>query len=166
MASIRRLGPFLYAAFQIFIGLAQLIVHLRDLLFGALAADLGVDARQRDGEVDRLGDIIVGAKFERIDDIGAFGFGRHHDDGQRRRGSLAANSLEGLDSVDTRHHDVEKDQIEGVLFDQFDGGEADFGLHDVEATALKTPRQDRPIVADIVDDKNTGPRIAILVDGV
>ncbi|MGH6682161.1 MAG: hypothetical protein ACREDL_25225, partial [Bradyrhizobium sp.] len=58
------------ALFQVFVGLPKLIVCRDNLLLRAPSTDLGVHASQRDGKIDRLRYVIVGAKFKGIDNIG------------------------------------------------------------------------------------------------
>ena len=41
-----------------------------------LVRQVGGDARERDREIDRLGDVVVGAEPERLDDVGALASGR------------------------------------------------------------------------------------------
>ena len=38
---------------------------------GPFVREMRADARERDGEIDRLGDVVVRAKAERFDDVGA-----------------------------------------------------------------------------------------------
>jgi len=48
------------------------------------ALDLRAHAGERNRKIDGLGDIIVSAERERVDDIFALAFGCDHDDGKPR----------------------------------------------------------------------------------
>ena len=46
----------------------------------SLVRQMGLDSRKRDRAVDRLGQVIVGAKAEGFDDVRPAGAGGQHDD--------------------------------------------------------------------------------------
>ena len=146
-------GPLFDAALEILIGLAQPLIGQRNLLLCAPAAELRIDARQRYRKIHRLGDIVVRALLERIDDVVALRFGRNHDHRQGGSRFSAANALEGLHSVDARHHHVEENEIERALFDQIDRDQTGIRFRDIKASTLKAPLEDTAIVADVVDDQ-------------
>ncbi len=151
--------PLFNAALEILVGFAQFFVGRRHLLLGAPAAQLRVDPCQRHCEIDGLGNVIVGALLERIDNIVAFRFGGDHDDRQCGRGFPATNTLERFHSVDARHHDVEENEIERVVLDHVDRDQPGLRLSDIESPALKTPLENRAIVADVIDDQETRLRL-------
>ena len=65
-------GPLGDARLQPAPRLLQRRVGAEQLQLLAPAGDLLGDARQRDGEIDRLGDIIVGPKLQGLDDVLGF----------------------------------------------------------------------------------------------
>ena len=73
---------------------------------------LGLDARQRDREIDRLGDVVVGAETERLDDVLALIARRHHDHRQIGERAGLANAAQHVEAVHAGHHHVEQHEIE------------------------------------------------------
>ena len=83
---------------------------------GAPRRQLRADARERHREVDRLGDVVVGAEIERLDR-------------RRRCSSLAVTMMTGssatdatspqaaqrFDAAHARHHHVEQDEVDALL---------------------------------------------------
>ena len=83
---------------------------------------LRAQPRERDGEVDRLGDVVVGAKAERLDDRVAVLLAGNHDDRQVGRRGALPQAPQHLEAAHGRHLDVEQDQVEGALCDRLDRG--------------------------------------------
>ena len=93
--------------------------RLRPLRFlGTFLTKLGLDARQGHGKVDRLRDVVVGAAFESFHDALGAVIGRRHDDRQVTRRVFLTQRSEHLDPTHPRHHDVEKNEVEILRFDQ------------------------------------------------
>jgi hypothetical protein len=72
---------------------------------------LSFDAGEDDGEVDWLGDVVVGAEFERLHQVVALAEAGHHHDRQRARGVAGANLLEHLEAGHARHVHVEQHEV-------------------------------------------------------
>ena len=89
--------------------------------FRPLEGELGADACEDDGEIERLGEVIVGPQGQRLDHVGALALGGHHDDWQVEQRIDPAQELEHLQAVHARHHDVQQHQVEAVLPEDFDG---------------------------------------------
>ena len=70
--------------FELMVDAFQLLHMVRQGSFGLQSGELALHARRRDGEVDRLGDVVVGPELQRLDDILALDLGGDHDDRQRR----------------------------------------------------------------------------------
>ena len=74
------------------------------------AAQLGSDPRQQLVEVERLGDVVVGAVVEALDHVLLLAQRGEHD--HRDLGPVSSNRLEHLEAAATRQHHVEQHQIE------------------------------------------------------
>ena len=83
-------------------------------LVGHLAGDPGQDHR----EIDRLGDVVIGAQLEGFDDVLALVPRGHHDDRQRGGFGVPAKDAEDVQAAPFRHHDVQEDHVEGMRLDQ------------------------------------------------
>jgi hypothetical protein len=60
--------------------------------------------------VDRLGQIVVGARLEPRDHVLAVGLRGDQDDRRERQIGIGLELPAGFDAVDLRHHDVEQDK--------------------------------------------------------
>ena len=69
------------------------------------------------GEVDRLGDVVIGAQTEGLDDVGAFASGGDHDDRELRLRTLDTQPGQHLEAAHARHLDIQQDQVERVPID-------------------------------------------------
>ena len=69
----------------------------------------GPDAGDELGDLERLLDVVVGARLEADHDIDRVGAGGEHDDRDRRR---PADRAADLEAVHARQHDVEQDEVE------------------------------------------------------
>ena len=135
----------------------KLLVHVMDLLFRALSIELRDHAGERNGEVDRLGDVIIGAAVQRINDVFALALGGNHDDRQGARRVFRANLRQDLEPGDVRHHDVQQDKVESLPLDQIQCCDPTVGLGRMEAMALEATPQNLAIFTDIVDDEKPRP---------
>ena len=132
--------------------------HVRDARFGSPASDLAVDAGKRDGEVDRLRNVIVGSHSERFDDVFGLALRGDHDNRQKRRREFLTDTPQDFGSVDARHHHVQQHAVERLLLDKPQSLGAAVRLDDLEASSLEATRQHRPIVGEIVDDEQSSRR--------
>ena len=69
------------------------------------------DAGDELRHLERLADVVVGARLEADDDVDRVSAGREHHD--RRRG-LAPDRAAHLEAVETRQHDVEQDEVGAI----------------------------------------------------
>ncbi len=92
-------------------GRAELIgADLEDGVLGLfMAAQVGADARQQDGEPERLGDIVIGAGIEAQNGVGVRRLRRQHDDRGRNPG--LADQATGLAAVHVWKVDVQQDEV-------------------------------------------------------
>ncbi|MNN43786.1 hypothetical protein D3C81_1580410 [compost metagenome] len=74
-----------------------------------MAAQVGADAGQKDGEAEGLGDVVVGPRVETENGVGIRGLGRQHDD--RGRDPRLADQAAGLAAVHVGQVDVQQDQV-------------------------------------------------------
>ena len=72
---------------------------------------MGRDPCERDGNVDRLGDVVVGPQPECLDDVGALAPGRHHDHRQLGIGMCGAKPRQDFEPAHARHLDVQQDDV-------------------------------------------------------
>ena len=68
-----------------------------------------LDPRQQLGEVERLGDVVVGAELEAVDHVVRLVARREHED--RREVAVLAQPLADLEAVDLGQPDVEQDEV-------------------------------------------------------
>jgi len=131
------------------------LLALLDRHLGGLADQLGADPGQAGREVDRLGDVVVGAQLERIDHVLAASLGGDHDDRQVAVRAGLADLLEHVEARDVRHHPVEQHQVEDFLRGHPQGLGAVLGHCDVESLALEAAGEHVPIVRVVVDDQQS-----------
>ncbi len=80
---------------------------------------------------------------------------------------LCANSFEDLYPVEIRHDDIEENDIETFTGDQIECGPASIGLDDSKTAPFEPPRQDSPIVGNIVyDQEPTAAHLRAIVLGL
>ena len=108
-------------------GLAyELIVSLElhrqafGLLHRAFSRQLGLDTSEGHGEVNGLGDVVVGSELECADDILSLVFGGRHDDGKLEWALFFADFFENVVAADFWHHDVEQNDVEVFLADHLE----------------------------------------------
>src|SRR5713101_3179058 len=120
-------------------------------IFAALMlAQMGAQASQQDIDAERLGDVVVGARFEAEDGVGVGVGGGQHDD--RRAHALAAHQLAQLAAVHVGQADIEQD---GVVMGELGplqplGGRADLdgGETVIEVELLGEHSPQRLVVVD------------------
>jgi len=104
--------------------------------------------------VDRLGDVVDRAGFETFDLRLGLGFPRQENDRDIRRPCFALQRAAHLEARDTRHLDVEQDQIGPRLaFGGHHRGAAVFGGDHLVIGAQRF-RHQREQIAGVVDCKN------------
>lgn len=116
-----------------------------------LLFEAGADARAQLGRIEGFGQVILGAGVEAAHDARRLVQRRDHDHresgGPRRR----LDPLQDLVAVDLGHHQVEQDQVERALRQQFQCLEAAGRGLDLMAEALEAARQDSEILRRVVD---------------
>jgi hypothetical protein len=125
------------------------------LLLGTTPDQLGADARERHREIDRLGDVVIGAAVEGGDDVVAVILGRHHDDRKAQQGRGASHRLQHLHPAHVWHLHVEQDHRDrgsGVQAGQT-AGTAGHRLDRI-ATPLQTPGQQVAVDRVVVDNED------------
>ena len=83
--------------------------------------EVRADPRQRHGAIDRLGEVVVCSETECLDDVRPVGACRDHDDGQVRLVSRSADLREDVETAQTRHLDIQQDEIEAARFHERQG---------------------------------------------
>ena len=89
-------------------------------------------ARSEFLDEERFRQVVVGAEFQPGEAVAELGARRQQDN--RRRDVLAAQRLEHRQTVATRQHDVEHDQVVPALFDQLEAAMAVLAVLDDETT--------------------------------
>ena len=116
-------------------------------------AQLRAQAGQQHRELERLGDVVVGAGVEPEDRVGVGLGGGQHDD--RRLDPVAAHQAADLAAVDVGQADVEQDRVEVVALGQLQRPAAVFGLDGeellVQTELLRQRLAQRGIVIDQKD---------------
>ena len=93
-------------------------------------AQLGAHAGKQNAKSERLGDVIVGARFEAQNGVGVAVGGSQHDD--RHLVAGAPYDLAQLAAVDVGQADVEQHQVVAMCLDPFERRAAVSGLGDHE----------------------------------
>ena len=133
-----------------FIGAA--LAATRAIRLGPLALDLAVDARQRDLEIDRLGDVVVGAASSADTTSSLWLLAVTMITGQRAGECVPrmwrSTSMPSISGIITSSRTRSK----GCVASRASASPA-IGLDDVKAPTLEAPREDDAIVLDVVDDQ-------------
>src|SRR6476660_1152973 len=79
------------------------------ILAHLVLAELGADAGEQHAELERLGDIVIGAGFQAENGVGIGGLRCEHDD--RPLEAAAAEQLAGLASIDVGKPNIEKHEV-------------------------------------------------------
>jgi hypothetical protein len=112
------------------------------------------EARLQLGEVDRFGDVVVGAGVQPFDLV----FGRVerglHDDRNERQRRIGLHTLRHFDAVHLGHHDVEQHEVGRRFFDLFQRFRSVAGAVGGVAPRLETGAQQLDVVLMIVDDQD------------
>jgi cellulose synthase/poly-beta-1,6-N-acetylglucosamine synthase-like glycosyltransferase/peptidoglycan/xylan/chitin deacetylase (PgdA/CDA1 family) len=127
----------------------------RQVLGRSSAPDRGAHPGQQFLHAERLGDVVVGPRVERLDLVGAVGSPGQHDDG---RLGPAAQALDDLHAVQVGQAQVEDDQVRRVPAGH--GERLGPGRRDVHLV-LPHPQVDAQRPEDlrlVVDDKYSLPR--------
>jgi len=129
-------------------------------ILGALEHELRLYASEHDREVEGLGHVVVRAEAQGRHDVLALGLGGSHDDGELARRMFDAQSLEHLDSVDFRHHDVEQHHVEALCGDPVERLLAALRCLDRVTAANQTTREQVSIRLIVVHDKQVAELLA------
>ena len=87
----------------------------------------------QDNRVERLGNVILRAGLDATDRAVNLVQGGKHDDRQMAELGIGLDELEGMKAVQLGHDDVEQDQVESPLLQEFERDAAVFRRRDVEA---------------------------------
>ena len=90
-------------------------------------------------ELERLGDVVVGAELHRLHRGLGRGHRGHHD--HRGVGRLFLSRAQDLEPVDLRHAKVGDDRVERIAADRLDRGRSPLGEGDVVAGLLERDGQ-------------------------
>ena len=140
---------------------AQSVVHLEQLLLALFERVLEpLDAQHRVEpslqlrKVDRLGDVVVGARFEPLHFILGGVERRLHDDRNERQTLVRLDLPRDLDPTDFGHHDVEQDQVGRCRLDELEGIRAVVRRARFVAPAFQPRLEHLDVVLIVVDDQD------------
>ena len=120
---------------------------------GPFVREVRADAGQRNREIDRLGDVVVCAKAERFDDIGALRPAGHHDDRQLRLRMGLPEPCQHLETAHAWHLDVQQHEIVPIGRRALQRFFAARGAFDDKAFLDETPLERVAVELGIVDDE-------------
>ena len=119
--------------------------------------DGGADARDQFANAEGLGDVVVGAEFERLHlFFFAFANGDHQN---RQAGSKSADAAQGLNAADAGHVDVEQDHVDVAGVQQLQRFFAARRFSDLKAEFNERRAQGSADGRFVVDDKNANGRL-------
>jgi hypothetical protein len=118
-----------------------------------LVRQVRVDPRERHREVDRLGQVVVRAELEGLNDVGALRARGDHDDRKLGLGTCAPQLAEHLEPAHARHLDVEQDEVVRIVRDQGQRGRTVLRDGDDVASLPQAPRQHVPVRLAVIDDE-------------
>ena len=136
----------------------EALLALAQRRLGLLPRQLVLDARHREGKVDGLRHVVVGAQSQRLDHVAAVLLCRDHDDGQLDRREAIAERRQDLDAAHARHLDVEQHQRERLFLDPGERPAAVLGDDDGIAGALQASRQHVAVHLVVVDHEQRSGR--------
>ena len=109
--------------------------------------------RQRDREIDRLGDVVVGPQIERFDHVVALVLRGDHDHRQIGDRPDLSQLPQRLEAAQAGHHHVEQDRVDAAFADHPEGGDAAVGREHLVAAAREPARQRIPVHRVVVDQQ-------------
>jgi hypothetical protein len=102
---------------QPLVDLEEFALALLKRLLKALDPEHRIDPRSKLREIDRLGDVIVGARLEALDLVVGRVERRLHDDRDERERPVPLDAARDLEAVHFRHHHVEQDEVRRIVLD-------------------------------------------------
>ena len=104
-------------------------------------------------QVQRLGDVVVGAVLQRAHHVAPLPAAGRHDDRQLVASTGLAQAPEDLEPVDPRHGDVQQDEVETVLLRELKGSRAIFGQRNLITPWAEQIEQRLAIRLVVVNDE-------------
>lgn len=120
---------------------------------GETLLEVALDAREGDGEIDGLGDVVIGAGVQAGDDLLAVGQGGDHDDGEFRGVVGGAEEAQEVQTGHAGHHLVEEDEVVFGALDGLEGFRAVGSDIDGVAGALQAAGEHVAVGLFVVDDE-------------
>ena len=110
-------------------------------------------------DIDRLGEIIDAAGFERVDDMFGLGQSGHEDHRHLRYGRIGLQRPAGLKTVHAGHDGIHQDHVRRDAIDDIDGGVARGGDQHGEAGLLQSVGEKAQRFRGIVHDEHDVARM-------
>ena len=128
-----------------------------DLVPQPFLLESGTEARLEQNRVERLEQIVDGAELDATRHAVHLRERRDHDDGKIAQPRLILQPGEHLESVDLRHHHIEKDEVEGAGLEARNrflavAGGLDLGI----ALEIEMKRQRIEVVIVVIDNEDAG----------
>lgn len=133
---------------------AMIGLRLTDSALEFFDLQLNRDASDQFVDVERFGDIVVGALFQALSHLGALVEGAQDDDGYRRSEIEVLNVVQERISIHHRHHKVEQDQVRAALLETFETFDPVLGEHDLVTRLGQGVLEQLSDVAFVVYDQN------------
>ena len=120
------------------------------------AAQQGLHPHLKLFEVKGFGEVVVGSRVEATHLVLGATQGGQHQDWNGRRAVIAAQALTQRQSVHLGQHQIQKDQIRGVLEGQGLALNAVFGALHIKAVVLEVATHELAHVAVVFDQEDAG----------
>src|ERR1035437_1688275 len=112
------------------------------------------NACSKKSRIERLGKVVIGSSLDATDDRVEFAQCRDHDDGDLPESWIALKERKDIIAADSRHHQIEQDEIDGLLFDHGERDDAIFRLKHSMALALQATGKKVSVRRIIVHHQN------------
>src|SRR5664279_2657774 len=136
----------------------QRLDHLALSVAQVLLLERRANACSKESRVERLGKVVIGSSLDATDGRIEFAQRRDHDDGNLLKSRIALKRRENVIAADSRHHQIEQDEIEGLFLDHSKGDGAILGLKHSMSLTLQPTGQKVSVRRIVVHHQNTtGP---------
>ena len=132
----------------------------------ALALQAGADPGAQQDRVERLGQVVLGARLDAADHAVGLLQARDHDHRDGVQALVRLEPLEHLEAVEIGHHQIEQDQVELLEREKLERAPAGLGAGHLVAVARQAAKQQVAVAGVVVDHQDPAgllrPRIVRL----
>src|ERR1035437_7467634 len=133
----------------------QRLDHLALSVAQVLLLERRANACSKESRVERLGKVVIGTSLDATDGRIEFAQRRDHDDGDLLKSRIALKRRENVIAADSRHHQIEQDEIESLFFDQGERDGTVFRLKHSMPLTLQPTGQKVSVRRIVVHHQNT-----------